>query len=46
MQLAETFAIPDYMLHDLDLVLKHQAQINLLPNSTKLYNDGRFSLSF
>lgn len=46
MQLAETFAIPDYMLHDLDLVVKHQAQINLLPNSTKLYNDGRFSLSF
>lgn len=46
MQLAEAFAIPDYMLHDLDLVVKHQAQINLLPNSTKLFNDGRFSLSF
>ena len=46
MQLAEAFAIPDYMLHDLDLVVKHQAQINLLPNLTKLFNDGRFSLSF
>ncbi|MBB1063162.1 ImmA/IrrE family metallo-endopeptidase [Limosilactobacillus fastidiosus] len=44
-QLAETFAIPYYMLHDLDLVVKHQEQLKLLTNSTEFSNEGLFSLS-
>lgn len=42
-QLAEAFAIPDYMFHELDFAVKHQAKSNLLPNSIRLLNDGRFS---
>lgn len=45
MQLAKTIVIHNEMLMKLDIAVKHQAKLRIFPNSTKLSNGGRFSLS-